>query len=864
MTIEQKLEIYDDTWVPSQCGICFSNCAIRVHRINGVAVKIEGNPDSCMGAQGGLCGKGAAGLQLLYDPNRLNVPLKRTNPEKGLYVDPQWQEISWDEALDEITEKLKKVLDDDPRKILLQSTTTRAPTAPFWRGLIAGILGTPHTTSGGGGIACGNGVHYACGLLHGSWDVLPDYRYCNYAIYWGVHNGHGTGHGAMVSARLVAEAMERGMKLVVFDPLCRYSSAKATEWVPIIPGTDAAVALSLCNVILNELKVWDELYLKTKTNGPYLVDPDGRYVRDKDSQKPLVWDAAESVAKVYDDAGIGDYALEGTYQVNGVGCHPSFQLLKEHLKKYTPEMASAISTVPPGTIRRIATEFAQAAQVGSTITIDGHHLPLRPVASVTFRGGEAHENAGNTSMAVLMLNQILGAADVPGGAIGFPNTCLGYPGTGELKFGVGKGVDGMLTVSRWVTSHLPWPVKEPKFPTDAGLKELFTLGSGSPIWTAQNREEIWQKIQLPYRIEMMFSFGCNPIMGLTNPETYAEFLRKIPFIVSWDVYANEFAEGFVDILLPDTCYLETFNWLDGQGFCFNYPYGMEPWTYHVTQPVIKPKHSRRYIMDVWFELLDRLGKGPELNEFWNRYIGLDEANRFKPTEKVTWEEVSEKALVHYFGPEHGLEWFKKHGGMIWPKKVEEAYWRCFTDARAHIYLEFMVDMKKKVQRIGEETGIKVNWDQYTPLIEWFPCAPHLVKDPEYDSYCFTYRDILHTGSYTMEQPWLDEASRMSPYTYNISMSSEAAKQKGLKDGDLVEIESIYGNRIRGTLKLRKGQHPQTIGLVSAGHWAKGKPIAAGKGTLFTTLLESRLENCDPVTLNIETCAKVKVTKVESK
>jgi anaerobic selenocysteine-containing dehydrogenase len=181
-----------------------------------------------------------------------------------------------------------------------------------------------------------------------------------------------------------------------------------------------------------------------------------------------------------------------------------------------------------------------------------------------------------------------------------------------------------------------------------------------------------------------------------------------------------------------------------------------------------------------------------------------------------------------------------------------------------IYLEFLIDLKKKIRKIADERGIQVNWDQYTPFIEWFPCAPHLVKDPQYDLYCFSYRDILHTGGSTMEQPWLDEISRMNPHTYTISMSTEAGKQKGLKDGDLIEVESVHGHKIGGRLKLRKGQHPQTIGLVSAGHWAKGQPIAAGKGTLFTTLLEQKFENCDPLTFNIETCVKVKVDKVEGR
>ena len=92
------------------CGRCYAMCGIRVHVVNGVAVKIEGEPDSLHGSGGGVCGKGVAGLQVLYDPNRLNVPLKRTNPEKGLHVDPKWQEISWEEAFDEIVPRMKKII----------------------------------------------------------------------------------------------------------------------------------------------------------------------------------------------------------------------------------------------------------------------------------------------------------------------------------------------------------------------------------------------------------------------------------------------------------------------------------------------------------------------------------------------------------------------------------------------------------------------------------------------------------------------------------------------------------------------------------------------------------------------------------
>ena len=92
--MESGKRIQEDVRIPTQCGRCYAQCAVNVRRVNGVAVKIDGEPNSTLGSEGGLCGKGSSGLQVLYDPNRLNKPLRRTNPEKGLHVDPKWKEIS--------------------------------------------------------------------------------------------------------------------------------------------------------------------------------------------------------------------------------------------------------------------------------------------------------------------------------------------------------------------------------------------------------------------------------------------------------------------------------------------------------------------------------------------------------------------------------------------------------------------------------------------------------------------------------------------------------------------------------------------------------------------------------------------------
>ena len=174
----------DDIWVPAICGRCYGNCGIRVHRVNGVAVKIEGMTESDMGGRGGVCGKGVAGLQVLYDPNRLNVPLRRTNPEKGLYVDPKWKEITWDEALDEIAAKLGKILQENPKKLLCQWSVLRSFAASFpFRPFYA--LGVTDMWVGGGGLHCGAGAHSSAGMVFSSWFIVPDFNYTKYVLYFG-------------------------------------------------------------------------------------------------------------------------------------------------------------------------------------------------------------------------------------------------------------------------------------------------------------------------------------------------------------------------------------------------------------------------------------------------------------------------------------------------------------------------------------------------------------------------------------------------------------------------------------------------------------------------------------------------------
>ena len=137
------------------------------------------------------------------------------------------------------------------------------------------------------------------------------------------------------------------------------------------------------------------------------------------------------------------------------------------------------------------------------------------------------------------------------------------------------------------------------------------------------------------------------------------------------------------------------------------------------------------------EMLDRLGTTPVVNTFYNYFCEFDEINKLQPNEKPTQIEMCDRVLKHFLGEERGWEYFKEHGFVRWPKKVEEAYWRYFIDARHAIYLEYLVEIGEKIKEITEEIGLKVNMEQYTPLISWFPCSIHHVDDSSFDLYCLS-------------------------------------------------------------------------------------------------------------------------------
>ncbi|MFH1651233.1 MAG: molybdopterin-dependent oxidoreductase [Chloroflexota bacterium] len=854
--MKQGVSIKEDVWIKSTCNICFSMCAIRVHRVDGVVVEIEGNPD-CPTTRGGLCPRGASGIMLLYDPNRVNVPLKRTNSEKGIGIDPQWVEITWDEALDTITEKLRKIKADDPRKLLGISSVivmdygrmTRAFTFAF---------GSPNYLPSGAGIHCGNGAHLFSGMMHCAWTKMPDPQHVNYYLNFGCPAGFGAYYAVTGMAPRMADARVRGMKQVVVEPWMGVAGQSADEWVPIRPGTDAAMALAMVNLLLNEYGIYDVPHLKKNTNGPYLVGTDGYYVRDKATLKPLVWDSADSRAKTYDAPGMKEIALEGSYAVEGVKATTAFTLIREHVKKYTPEMAAEITTIPPATIRRLAREFGEAACIGKTIVIDGKELPYRPVAVGWFRGASAHRHSALTNMALVLLPEIVGANNVPGGVLGMNSRSLGHPDTGEPAYSPFAGPDGLLQAGTW-SGHLPWPVAAAKKPETLGMTDLVPTAGISPLlpWAITEPE----KYGIPYRPEFLLHAGGNFMMGIADPREMEKAFKEGIFTASFSLFLDESTE-FSDIVLPDACYLERLDvmadWQSSLG-------PVDEWSYHLRQPVVAPLYQRRPAKEVMLELGERLGILGDMYSHMNRLYDFKAPYQLDPAQKYTWEEIVDRRLQGYFGPERGLAWFREHGLIHWPKQTEEVYWRPFITGRAPIYYEHFPLAGSQIEQIKKETGIPgFDTADFQPVPDWKPCASHEEKRPDFDLYGIYYRLPVHTFTSTFGNPWLDEISRLNPHIHRIALNADTARRKGIKDGDRLEIESAgTGHRIEGLAYLTEALHPEVIAYLSGGgHWSRHLPIASqrDKGVCPEWLIPLSWDHIDTVSLNLDLCVKVKVTK----
>jgi len=320
------------------------------------------------------CQKGASCSALAIGETRLRHPLKRVGPRGS----GSWKRIGWDEALGEIAGSLVDTLARRGGEGVVCELGGNMDFGPTFAGTLRffHLLGAPVTDSTAhvGDLPVGGTITLGAGLTGGSSD---DWFRSEYLVLWAFNPAT----TRIPDAHFLNEARYRGARVVSITPDYGSSAIHADLWLSPRPGTDAALALSACRVILDE-GLFQADYIREQTDLPFLVRTDTRrYLRESDvvaggrDDRFAIWDEATNALAwapgspddwsptlalgvlhpALEYSGEAPLAAGGTAPVRSV-----LSLLRERLADLTPEAASAITGVAPESIRRFARHFAKA------------------------------------------------------------------------------------------------------------------------------------------------------------------------------------------------------------------------------------------------------------------------------------------------------------------------------------------------------------------------------------------------------------------------------------------------------------------------------------------------------------------------
>jgi len=234
----------------SLCFMCSVRCPIKVLVKDGQVRWIEGNPHVA-GMEGSLCPRGAAGIAMLYDDQRLKYPLIRVG-ERG---SGHFKKASWDQALDFVAEKLKAVMAAHGGHSVVLGERTQLAT--HVTKTLARAIGSPnHFTHDA---LCKGSINTACRSLFGYTDAQMgmDYKNTKHLILYGRNLFEAI---EVKAVNQTMEALGKGARLTYIDPRVSITATKAHRYWMIRPGTDLALNYALIQVILQE-RLYDAAYV---------------------------------------------------------------------------------------------------------------------------------------------------------------------------------------------------------------------------------------------------------------------------------------------------------------------------------------------------------------------------------------------------------------------------------------------------------------------------------------------------------------------------------------------------------------------------------------------------------------------------
>lgn len=500
---------------PGYCTLCRSRCGSITLVENGRMIGVEARPDHPTG--GALCAKGRAAPEMVHSPKRLTRPLRRIGP-KG-EGPPRWQEIDWDEALDEITRKLLAIRAETGAESVAFAVTTFSGTPIVdsydWVERFIRCFGSPNLIYAVE--VCGWHKDYAHALTFGRGLGVPQYDKADVIVLW----GHNPARTWLAQASRVAEARRRGAKVVVIDPKPDGSGRQSDLWLRMRPGADAALAMGAIRHLIVS-RSYDDDFVRNWTNAPLLIDErTGCFVRASDI---VAGASAESYLVMRKDGSLMPYDTRGelpdparvrlearadlrTRAGHSLKAATVFSLLAERAEAYPLSRVAELT-------RLAADEIAAFYRL-----LEG----APRLAYYSWTGVGQHTNATMTERAIASLAALIGSCDREGG-----NIWTVPPPTPAIN----------------PLSLLPPGQKEKAL----GLGEL-PLGPPAHGWiTARDFARAVLDGE-PYRVRALMSFGSNFAVSQIDTSRNVAALRALEFHVHADMFMNPTAEC-ADIVLP--------------------------------------------------------------------------------------------------------------------------------------------------------------------------------------------------------------------------------------------------------------------------------------------------------------------------
>jgi len=581
------------TEVATYCPLCVSRCGARATVTSGTFT-LGRDPTHPTGKA--LCAKGKAAPEITAHPDRLRYPMRRT-AAKGA-PDPGWKRISWQEALDTVADRLRDLArDHGPESVVFSAaspSTSAIVGCADWVQRLQRAFGSPNLVTSME--LCGWGRYLASLYTYGAsvpGQYMPDLDGAGCILFW----GYNPWVSRLAHATATRAALRRGAKLIVVDPRRAGLAAKADPWLRVRPGTDAALALAITNVMI-ERGWYDEPFVRRWTNGPLLVRTGtGRLLRASDLAPGghrghhVAWDevagqpvAVDPAARGSDVDDHGRLALSGAVEVptadGSLACRPAFDLVAQQFRATSPAVAEEITGVPAREIVRTARALWEH----------------RPVAFYTWSGLEQHSGTTQIIRAVNVLYALTGSLDAPGGNVAFtpvPTNPVAGPELLEpAQRAKAIGVDA-----------------RPLGPA------RFEFVTGEDFYTAALQGR-------PYRARGLVSFGSNLLMAHGDSGRGRDALQTLDFHVHLDMFMSPTAEQ-ADVVLPVTGAFEA------EGLKVGFEVSQEAESLvQLRAPLVPPVGEARSDIAVIFDLATRLGLG---RHFFDGDDGAGWAHQLAPS-----------------------------------------------------------------------------------------------------------------------------------------------------------------------------------------------------------------------------------------